>query len=173
MYNEREIRNQLIAEGARAMMVAARTAPKTKGMDTLEVVMLCGAEEIRRLSEAMRLRATQTGMHFLERDAVSILHAGAIILIGAHRMEHNLNCSYCGAPSCALKPEAAPCAFNSIDLGIATGSACATAADKRLDTRVMFSAGWCAMGLGLLQNCTQALAIAVGIDSKNPFFDRK
>ena len=34
-----------------------------------------------------------------------------------------------------------PCAFNSIDVGIAVGSACATAADLRLDTRVMYSAG--------------------------------
>ncbi len=37
--------------------------------------------------------------------------------------------------------EGVPCAINSIDVGIAIGSACATAADMRVDTRVMFSAG--------------------------------
>ena len=39
------------------------------------------------------------------------------------------------------KPDLVPCAINSVDLGIAIGSACATAADLRVDTRVMFSAG--------------------------------
>ena len=66
-----------------------------------------------------------------------------------------------------------PCAINSVDLGIAIGSACATAADLRVDTRVMFSAGLAAQRLGLLEDCKCVMAIPVSASSKNPFFDRK
>lgn len=59
-----------------------------------------------------------------------------------------------------------------MDLGIAVGSAVAMAADMRLDTRVMFSAGMGAMRLDMLPGCRSVLAIAVSATSKNPFFDR-
>ena len=61
----------------------------------------------------------------------------------------------------------------SVDLGIAIGSACAMAADMRVDTRVMFSAGLAAQRLGLLGDCKCVMAIPVSCSSKNPFFDRK
>ncbi|MDB0807020.1 ferredoxin domain-containing protein, partial [Phocaeicola vulgatus] len=51
--------------------------------------------------------------------------------------------------------------------------ACATAADNRVDTRVMFSAGLAAQRLNWLEGCTQVYAIPVSASSKNPFFDRK
>ncbi|MDE5658742.1 MAG: ferredoxin domain-containing protein, partial [Muribaculaceae bacterium] len=82
-------------------------------------------------------------------------------------------CGHCGFPTCADKPAPAPCAFNSIDVGIAIGSACSLAADCRVDTRTLFSAGMGAMRLNLLPGCRQVLAIAVSTTSKNPFFDRK
>jgi len=66
-----------------------------------------------------------------------------------------------------------PCALNTMDVGIAVGSACATAADLRVDTRVMFSAGLAAQQLGWLPECRSVLAIPVSAASKNPFFDRK
>ena len=48
--NEREVRQQLVEEAARKIMIAARTAPKGKGVDVLEVCMLIG-EEICLLSD--------------------------------------------------------------------------------------------------------------------------
>ena len=60
-----------------------------------------------------------------------------------------------------------------MDVGIAVGSACATAADLRVDTRVMFSAGLAAQRLQWLPQCKNVLAIPVSASSKNPFFDRK
>jgi uncharacterized ferredoxin-like protein len=66
-----------------------------------------------------------------------------------------------------------PCAINSVDVGIAIGSACATAADNRVDTRVMFSAGLAAQRLNILEGCKQVFAIPISASSKNPFFDRK
>jgi hypothetical protein len=48
-----------------------------------------------------------------------------------------------------------------------------TAADNRVDTRVMFSAGLAAQRLNWLEGCCQVFAIPVSASSKNPFFDRK
>ncbi len=84
-----------------------------------------------------------------------------------------LNCGHCGFPTCAGRPEGVPCAINSVDVGIAIGSACATAADMRVDTRVMFSAGLAAQRLNYLEGCRSVYAIPVSASSKNPFFDRK
>ena len=63
--------------------------------------------------------------------------------------------------------------MNTIDVGIAIGSACAMAADMRVDTRVMFSAGLAAQRLDWLKGCKNVFAIPVSASSKNPFFDRK
>ena len=75
--------------------------------------------------------------------------------------------------TCAGRLEGVPCAINSVDVGIAIGSACAVAADLRVDTRVMFSAGLAAQQLGWLPGCKSVYAIPVSASSKNPFFDRK
>ena len=66
-----------------------------------------------------------------------------------------------------------PCALNTVDVGIAVGSACAMAADMRVDTRVMFSAGLAAQRMNWLKDCKAVFAIPVSASSKNPFFDRK
>lgn len=86
---------------------------------------------------------------------------------------YGLNCGHCGFPTCVAKPEGVPCAINSIDLGIAIGSACATAADNRVDSRVMFSAGLAAQRLNWLIDCKSVMAIPISASSKSPFFDRK
>ncbi|MDD3489690.1 MAG: ferredoxin domain-containing protein, partial [Paludibacter sp.] len=65
-----------------------------------------------------------------------------------------------------------PCAVNTVDVGIAIGSACSVAADHRVDSRVMFSVGRAAIELGLLPDCTSVYGIPVSSSSKNPFFDR-
>lgn len=174
MENERNLRHSLTVEAAHRMMTAARTAPKAKGVDLLEIVLLERKEDVEQLSRAMIAKAETCGMKFLLRDAANILQGEAVLLIGSHRQPMCLNCSFCGAEGCETLAAGAPCAINSIDLGIALGSACAMAADMRVDTRVMFSAGWCALDVpGLLPECTQAIAIAIAASAKNPFFDRK
>jgi len=152
-------------------MTAARTAPKGKGMDIIEIAMVTD-EDIERLSAALYQLAEECGLKFMLRDAENILHAEAILLIGTAQQTHGLNCAHCGFATCAEKPEAVPCAINSVDVGIALGSACATAADLRVDTRVMFSAGLAAQRLGILGDCKTVMAIPISASSKNPFFDR-
>lgn len=171
--NERDVRHALVVEAARRMMTAARTAPKGKGVDIIEIALVEDWDDLSALADAMRRKAEESGFKFLLRDADNILQGDAVLLIGTRRMPMGLNCGYCGCPECELNPVGNPCAINSIDVGIAVGSACAAAADARVDTRVMFSAGWSSLQLGWLPDCSQVIAIAVSASSKNPYFDRK
>lgn len=170
--NERESRHEHVLEVGRQMMTAARTAPKGKGIDIIEVAMVTD-DDIIRLSEDMDCYSSETGMKFILRDAENLQQAEAVIIIGTAQKVQGLNCAHCGYATCVEKPDAVPCAINSIDLGIAIGSACATAADNRVDSRVMFSAGMAAQRLGYLGDCTSVMAIPISASSKNPFFDRK
>jgi len=170
--NERETRKEYMLEAAKQIMLAARTAPKGKGVDIIEIITLSD-EDIDAVSEELLRLAEKTGMKFLIRDSENIQSADAMIVIGTRQAPQGLNCAYCGYATCAEKPQDTPCAINSIDVGIAIGSACSVAADHRVDTRVMFSAGLAAQQLDWLDGCTQVYAIPVSASSKNPFFDRK
>lgn len=170
--NERDERHEHVLNVVRQMMTAARTAPKGKGVDIIEVAAVTG-DDIIRVSEELKSAFEENGFKFFLRDAENILSAEAIVLIGTKEQAQGLNCGHCGYNLCADRKEDVPCAINSIDVGIAIGSACATAADNRVDTRVMFSAGLAAQRLGILEGCRQVMAIPVSASSKNPFFDRK
>ena len=170
--NERDSRHETALQIGKQMMIAARTAPKAKGVDIIEVALITD-EDIHRLSEEMRAVCEENGFKFFLRDADNIQEAECVLLIGTHELPHGLNCGHCGYATCADRPAGVPCALNSVDVGIAIGSACATAADYRVDTRVMFSAGLAAQRLDILKGCKQVFAIPVSASSKNPFFDRK
>ena len=173
IYNEREVRHEAVLQAAREIMAAARTAPKGKGVDVIELMTIEG-EDIVSLSEEMRRVSEENGFQFFLRDADNIVQAEAVVLIGTRELCQGLNCLRCGFAHCDDRPAGVPCAINTIDVGIAVGSACAKAADLRIDTRVMHSAGIAAMRPGQpchgLQN---VLAIPLSCSSKNPFFDRK
>ena len=171
--NEREVRNELVMQAARQMMVAARTAPKGKGIDIIEMALVTDDDK-RRLSDEMLRIADERNLNFFIRDSDNILQADVVMIIGTRQQSQGLNCAHCGFRTCASKPSETPCAINLVDLGIAIGSACAKAADLRVDTRVMFSAGFAAQHLGMLgADCTCVMAVPLSATSKNPFFDRK
>lgn len=170
--NERDLRHEHVLNVARQMMTAARTAPKGKGIDVLEIALITD-EALEKLSKKMQAIAEERGLKFFLRDAENILQAVCLIIIGTRECAQGLNCGHCGYATCDARAKGVPCAINSVDVGIAIGSACAMAADLRVDTRVMFSAGLAAQELGWLPNCKQVFAIPVSASSKNPFFDRK
>jgi len=173
LINERETRRERLLKVANEMMTAARTAPKGKGFDIIEVALVT-EETIEELSVAMLEYSQKTGLKFITRDAENILIAEAIVLIGTRQQIHSLNCGYCGFVSCAGKNEfpEVPCAINTVDVGIAIGSACSVAADHRVDSRVMFSVGRVAQELGWMPGCTSIYGIPISCSSKSPFFDR-
>src|ERR1035437_3176607 len=173
LINERDTRHERLLQVANEMMTAARTAPKGKGIDIIEVLMVTG-ETIVKLSKAMLDYSSKTGMMFITRDANNILQSEAVILIGTKIQTQNLNCGYCGFDTCAEKmtyPDV-PCAINTVDVGIAIGSACSVAADHRVDSRVMFSVGRVAQELNMLPGCNNIYGIPISCSSKSPFFDR-
>lgn len=168
---ERNTRTERVIEAGKRMMTAARTAPKAKGLDLLECCLVTG-DDIQLLADTMLKLHEETGRPVYKRDAGNILDAGCVLVIAAKNQPMGLNCGHCGYPICADKPRQAPCAYCPTDVGIAIGSAVATAADLRVDTRVMFSVGMAAERLDLLPGCCQYFGIPVSASSKSPFFDR-
>ncbi len=135
--NERNDRKNRVLAAAGQMMTAARTAPKAKGSDIIEVAIVEG-EDLEILSTEMKRLGQIKNRPGLLRDAENILRGQCVMLIGVRPMPMGLNCGHCGFQSCQEKTADVPCAFNSIDVGIAVGSACATAADLRLDACNVF-----------------------------------
>ena len=137
---------------AKAMMSAARTAPKGCGVDNLEIAAL-GLSRLSRLARKMREIGERDSKAFFLRDADNVENSPS-------RRPHRY--PPCGAgielrtvriPLPAAKTR--QCAGRSVRirrhrlLGIAVGSAVAIAADCRVDNRILYSAGVAAKRAGL------------------------
>ena len=211
IYNERTSRHEQVVASARQMLTAARTAPKARGVDIIEAILVEG-DDLKLLADKMIEIGNERNRPSFIRDAGNVLQAECIVAIGTRYQSLGLNCGHCGFATCAERenfssysppvlggvPEGGggsqfqvPCSLNSIDVGIAVGSACATAADLRLDTRVMYSIGVAVEQLGWMGSTLYSppvlggvpergggsdvklvMGIAVSASSKNPFFDR-
>lgn len=172
LYDERDIRKAQALDIAQKMLVAARTAPKGKGVDVVECAVVDGNEQ-EALASAMEAIGEERGLKFFLRDAGCVRKSLAVVLVGTHEKAQGLNCGHCGFATCGERTPGVPCEVNSVDVGIALGAAVSRAADMRVDTRIMFSAGLAAQQLGLLgEGVRQVYAIPVSISSKSPFFDR-
>jgi uncharacterized ferredoxin-like protein len=172
---EENFRQKIVAEVAEKMCVAARTAPKAKGLDLLEIVVVSG-DDIQKLSAGMTEIGRRENLPGFLRDAANIKSAQAIVIIGTKKKTIGLKyCSFCGQASCADAEKAgAVCVYNPGDLGIAVGSAVSIAADNRLDSRIMYSVGKVAIEMKLLgAEVIIAFGIPLSATAKNPFFDRK
>ena len=93
IYNERDTRHQQVIEAAKQMMTAARTAPKAKGCDIIEIALVT-EEDITALSNALREIGEERNRAGMIRDAQNILAAEAILLIGSRKLAMGLNCAY-------------------------------------------------------------------------------
>ncbi|MBR2716372.1 MAG: ferredoxin [Oscillospiraceae bacterium] len=164
-----------VLAAAEAMCAAARTAPKACGIDTLDSAILTG-EDKAALSAEMRRIAELDGDTFFIRDADNVDQSLAVVLIGADDRPRGVDrvCSLCGWDGCGdCVKHGGKCIMNSVDLGIAVGSAVSLAADLRMDNRVMFTAGKAAASLGLLGEKKLIFGIPLSVSGKSPFFDRK
>ncbi len=165
-----------IIDIAKNMALAARTAPKARGTDNLEILIATNSE-LKKLAECMQQISERDKVAFFTRDAENVLQSSAVLLIGTRYKALGLkNCGWCGWQTCQEKekhPEH-PCAYNLTDLGIAIGSAVSMAADYRIDNRIMFSIGKAALELKWFSNDVKAaFGIPLSATNKNPFFDRK
>ncbi len=172
---------------ASLMALAARTAPKGKGVDTIIIRVLTG-KEISSLATRLSDLGEKQGIGFFLRDAKNISASDACVLVGARGDTiAGINCGACGYATCAemakeckkrkskkTTPFSGPnCAIRMADLGIALGSAVKTAQVHNADNRIMYSGGVAAIDLGLMgKDCTVAYAIPLSATGKNIFFDR-
>jgi uncharacterized ferredoxin-like protein len=160
---------------AEEICLAAKTAPKARGIDLLESKILVG-EQIKKLSAKMLEIGKKLDNRTFLRDGENILKASAIVLLGTKQQRLELKyCGFCGFKDCdESKKNNANCVFNSGDLGIALGSAVSVAMDRRVDNRIMYSVGKAALEMGLMgKDVVIAYGIPLSATSKNPFFDRK
>lgn len=157
------------------MAAAARTAPKTRGIDNIKTIAIDDEPTRQKLVAKMREIAEKEQRPSVARDAGNIENSPAMLVIGVESNQADLNCGFCGKPSCEeLKEAGGVCAFNSIDLGIATASAAELAGRFHIDNRVMFSVGRACLDLKLFgPKVKQALGIPLSVTGKSPFFDRQ
>lgn len=173
-----------VAQVAGLMGISARTAPKTRGIDDLEIVVISDEGELERLAQEMERMGSELSLGFFARDAENIRRSDAVLLIGVRSSRpKELNCGGCGYPTCedfrnakrlSGKPYRGPsCAFQLIDLGIAVGSAVKTASLLNVDNRVMYSVGAAALRAGFLKESDVALGIPLSAYGKSIYFDRR
>lgn len=175
--SETELRAENVLNTAKQMIVAARTAPKARGVDNLEIV-IADHKEIKIIAhKMMELSQTDEAFAFFSRDATNILKCDYLVLIGTRIKSLGLKgCNLCGFSNCDEKDKNpdVPCVFNTNDLGIAIGSAVSVASNLRVDNRVMFSVGKAALELKILGEDVKIIfGIPLSISAKNIFFDRK
>ncbi len=175
MKTSTELETAAARQVAALMLAAARTAPKTRGIDNIRTAAIDDEPAKQKLIAKMREIAEKEDRPSLKRDAGNIERSPAIVVIGVEANTAGLNCGFCGKPSCdALEESGGVCTFNSIDLGIATASAADVAGRHHIDNRVMYSIGRASMDLGLLgPKVKQALGIPLSVTGKSPFFDRQ
>jgi uncharacterized ferredoxin-like protein len=176
-----------VATVAGLMALAARTAPKGKGEDTILIRVLAG-KEVPALAKRLSELGEEHGIGFFLRDAKNIMAGDACVLIGARGdTATGINCGACGYRTCAEMTKACKrrtkkttffagpnCAIRITDLGIALGSAVKTAQVQNVDNRIMYSGGVAAIDLGLMgKDVTVAYAIPLSVTGKNIFFDRE
>lgn len=175
--NENELRQDAVLEVAKKMVLAARTAPKARGISNIAMSLLTGSD-IQAVAKTMREIGEREDNQIFTRDAGNLLQSAQVVLIiGTKIRSLGLKtCGLCGFPDCASKDREKdiPCAFNTGDLGIAIGSAVSVAMDARVDNRIMYTVGVAARKMGILgKEYAIVYGIPMSASSKNPFFDRK
>lgn len=178
IYKEKQMEEQAVLQTAARMCAAARTAPKTKGIDDIQTMVLTGEDKDRLADEMEKIGQRDFGEKAEDwyiRDARNVKAADAIILIGVKRTYRGVQkCGFCGFKDCGeCRAKNGRCAFQFVDLGIALSSAVAVAADARVDNRIMFSAGKATMEMFDTSDDVIWQGIPISVSGKNVFFDRK
>jgi uncharacterized ferredoxin-like protein len=177
IYTEKDITKKALMSIAERMTIAARTAPKGKGMNTLETCIVDGKDIARIAEKMMEIGARPNTTPAFTRDAGNIQKAEVLVLLGTRIEPLGLAyCGLCGYNNCSEKQKHPnhPCVFNTGDLGIAIGSAISIASNAHADNRIMYTVGMAVKELNLMQNEVKIIyGIPLSSSSKNVFFDRK
>jgi uncharacterized ferredoxin-like protein len=165
------------------MALAARTAPKAVGIDSLTIEIVTGKDQ-EKIGEMMIRIAAETGMDFFRINGEQVKASDATVLIGVSGEKTlGLNCGGCGYASCTEMAKACTaarshktdykgpnCVLKVTDLGIAVGSAVKTASIHNVDNRVMYTAGVAALKLGMLKGCSIVYGIPLIASGRDIYF---
>jgi len=174
---------------AQMMAVAARTAPKGRGVDAIECMIVEGEEleTIARTMEEISPGRADILEAAIRRDANNVRQSACVVLVGVDgspkKPEKPLDCGACGFRTCEglLKARhqgqsgldyAGPvCAFASMDLGVALGSMVRVAADHGVDNRIMYTMGIAVKRLGWMESDI-VIGVPLSASGKSIYFDR-
>jgi uncharacterized ferredoxin-like protein len=185
-YSGNEAEREASRMTAILMAASARTAPKTRGEDSVKTLILDG-EDVIKLAEGMESKAQRMPAHsgnILKRNAVDVRASSCVLLIGVDghpkRPEVPLDCGACGFDTCERLAKAPKrtkdftgpnCMFQAMDLGIALGSAVKMASELNIDNRMMYTIGVAAKEMKLLDSDI-IIGIPLAVLGKSPYFDR-
>jgi uncharacterized ferredoxin-like protein len=168
---------------SRLMLVSARTAPKSGGVDDILTVLVFGKEKDSLAAEMEKIGEERSISGF-GRDAGNVRNSEAVVLIGIRgTKKFGMNCGACGYADCDEFEKAEKkagqdftgptCIFKALDLGIAMGSAAKTANILNVDNRIMYRIGVAARRLKMMPEASVIMGIPVSAKGKNIYFDRK
>jgi len=174
--------NEGLLQAARLMLISARTAPKSGGIDDILTAIVLG-EEKDALADEMERMAEERKIPGFKRDAKNVRDSAAAVLVGVRgTTSFKMNCGACGYVTCAEFDEAEKrmgldfmgptCLFKALDLGIAIASAAKTASTLNVDNRIMYRLGTAAKRLKLLPEATVIMGIPISAKGKSIYFDR-
>lgn len=176
MTKSAEMEARAIDQVVELMALAARTAPKARGVDNLMVIAVRAKVKEQLAAEMRRIVQEENGLPNFGRDAGNLEKASVVLLLGQKVKPLGPRpCGYCGYKNCEENVRNnGLCAISIGDLGIAMGSAVSVAALHHVDNRIMFTAGRAAINLNLFDDAEVKIAygIPLAASSKSPFFDR-
>ena len=171
-----EMEARALEQVVELMSLAARTAPKGKGVDNLVVLALREKSKDQLSVEMRRIFREDGGLPNFERDAGNVEKSPVVLLLGQRVKPMGPRpCGYCGYKDCEENVRNnGLCAISIGDLGIAIGSAVSVAAAHHVDNRIMFTAGRAALNLKFFddEDVCIAYGIPLSVSGKSPFFDR-
>ena len=109
IYNERDLREAQALDIAQKMLVAARTAPKGKGIDVLECAVVNGDEK-EALAVAMETIGKERGHAFFLRDAGCVRACQCVALVGT-RVSRSALSSRVRKPTGSIRASCSPLAL--------------------------------------------------------------
>ena len=182
LVDSRLFEKQGVLEAAKMMLVSARTAPKTGGVDDI-LTGLAEGEELEQIAKAMDDIGEERGIDGFHRDANNVRDSVAVVLIGVRgNKKYALNCGACGFDTCddfthadegqGMDFMGPTCVFKALDLGVALGSAVKTASIFNVDNRIMYRIGAAAMKLRMLPEATVIMGIPLSATGKSIYYDR-
>jgi uncharacterized ferredoxin-like protein len=129
----------------------------------------------------MEAYGARTGKKNFDRDGRNVIRSDAVVLIGLKEPNTcGLDCGACGYDTCGEllsvmisqgEFNGPFCAYRTLDLGIALGSAAKTASLFNVDNRIMYRIGVAARQMNLV-DWGFVLGIPLSITGKSIYFDR-